>query len=97
FHVTGVQTCALPIFIANVPTTLKAGTYTETIQPVANGWGYIPGQSLSYNVTVLEDYQQKWAGQSAYPTIKRGGTASGYIEYTNKIGRAACRESRKDK
>jgi hypothetical protein len=73
-------------FTFSVSSTQAPGTYQENFQPVAegssNGLFNDPGTYLDVTVQP-KTYADQYAGQSAYPTIAQGQTATGYVEYKN--------------
>jgi hypothetical protein len=89
---TGNQHAVQPGQIVKMGFTLAApagqapGTYQEGFQPVAegssNGLFADPGTYLDVTVA-SQTYVAQFAGQSAYPSIARGNTATGYFLYKN--------------
>jgi hypothetical protein len=73
-------------FIFTAPSNIGAGVYQENFQPVAegtsNGAFADPGTYLDV-VVQQPNYSATYAGQSTYPSLSAGSTASGYVEYKN--------------
>src|SRR5690606_39830382 len=88
FHVTGVQTCALPIYpVQRVTKTALPRSSGGTSRPLWPGWGFAPGWSIGARIVVQEPweygkntvrYTRPLFDQTRRP-IRPGGPASGQI------------------
>lgn len=68
-------------FLFNI-TTPSAGRFTEEFTPVIDGVGWL-NAPVSFEVQSGGTYQAQWAGQSSYPQIQPGQTATASIDYQN--------------
>ncbi|MBI2798431.1 hypothetical protein HYX70_04025 [Candidatus Saccharibacteria bacterium] len=66
------------------PLGTTPGVYGERFLPVLEGAGPFNDIGTFLNVTVqTPTYSQSFAGQSIYPTIKRGNSFTGFVNYKN--------------
>src|SRR5690606_39415313 len=82
FHVTGVQTCALPISINQVANTNWLGTGFAEITNLT------PGGTAEINLTV----QGTGGPFTLYVAFNDSGSNVLPISFPSEIGRASCRE-----
>src|SRR5207302_6739783 len=87
FHVTGVQTCALPIL---KPINTSNDFYKGLQSPLLP---YLSGGDYSKNITPVD---RELITQASTPSQDIQKSVAG-IQKPNKIGRASCRERRKKK
>src|SRR5690606_40565879 len=88
FDVTGVQTCALPIYVLDIDRfkTKKIIDYFERIATLRSKWKF---SKLQAEVTVA----QVVIVEAIKDYVKQRGLTLSIIEYRpSKIGRASCRE-----
>src|SRR5690606_40193869 len=86
FHVTGVQTCALPIFGGG-----DAGDVTEATVDVVGVLQDLPG--LVHRVDDLRVVERDLVGVPLVVDLRTGGTQQDVLdEVRGQIGRASCRE-----
>src|SRR5690606_40042024 len=78
FHVTGVQTCALPIFHCNLEAE-------NAVVQVINYGHSIPPEELPYIFDMFYTVDKA-------RTEREGSSGIGLFIAKNKIGRASCRE-----
>lgn len=68
----------------SAPTNLGPGSYREQFNPVLEGVGPFNPVGAFLDVAVQSaTYAQSFAGQSIYPTIQRGNSFTGFIQYKN--------------
>ena len=73
-------------FNYTVPMNLSPGTYREYVRPVIDGVAWLNDWGVYWDVTVFgdsNDYKSSWAGQSEYPTLSPGESATLHINYRN--------------
>lgn len=72
-------------FTLSAPSNISPGTYREYFQPILEGSNsYDMGLVMHLDVTVKPQvFAASYVGQSAYPTITRGGTQSAYFKVRN--------------
>src|SRR5207247_6017961 len=86
--VTGVQTCALPIYVPGpVETRCCQMPGTCSFDPCSLTCNYCPGPTVSYQVQCPGQWvcNQVWVPREEVRTVQD-------CHYVRKIGRAACRE-----
>src|SRR5699024_11929679 len=81
-NVTGVQTCALPIFGATAITTMEDSAEMEIGDFIAAGYNFLPSVLFFVGLAALA---LGWAP-------KLGKVVYVYLIYSFKIGRASSRE-----
>src|SRR5690606_39298988 len=85
FHVTGVQTCALPILLA---LTVASSGATWGSGPASRTATVRASSNASGTINAMGDYlRDDRGGASARP-----GRADGSVPAAPEIGRASCRE-----
>src|SRR5690606_39549779 len=77
FHVTGGQTCALPIFSPLLADAVEAASRAENI-PTTRGGTYLVMEGPQFSTKAESELYRSWG--------------CSVIGMTNKIGRASCRE-----
>ncbi|HSX02877.1 MAG TPA: hypothetical protein VLI05_06230 [Candidatus Saccharimonadia bacterium] len=73
-------------FTLTAPSTIKAGTYREFFQPIVEGTadGAMNDPWTFLDITVQPAYfSSSYVGQSPYPAIARGSSATSYFLYRN--------------
>src|SRR5690606_40071074 len=85
FHVTGVQTCALPIFVSKVFDNREFGYLKLTVE-----------RPLRLNLQVTPERIERVAETNAFKALaeskKRKDEVGAQAEIAAEIGRASCRE-----
>src|SRR3546814_2319847 len=90
--VTGVQTCALPIWIAGVSGILARGTaIAEGSMARTSAWGFLVGLPLgAMAIRLGTDWEP--AVFASWPVLVPAGLLVGFGTRLGKIGRVSCRE-----
>jgi hypothetical protein len=83
-HVVAPGESATFTFTLTANSAVAPGTYQEFFQPIVEGGASMNDPWTFINVTEQQvAYSSAYAGQSAYPTLKQGQSASVWLKYKN--------------
>jgi hypothetical protein len=70
-------------FVFTVAAPATPGTYRLSLRPVVDGVAWLEDQGIYVELQVVNGFHSRWAGQSAFPTVRGGELVTLSLSYRN--------------